>query len=623
MSKIILSSINKTYSIPNRESFQALKDINLELEENSLVVIKGESGSGKSTLMNLLGGLDTDYSGDIKINGDNIQNFNEKEMSRFHKETVGFVFQNSYLIPHLTILDNVTLAMTLSNQRKKDRIRRAKEILKSVGLESQIKKKPNQLSGGQKQRVAIARALVNNPDIIIADEPTGAVDSKTSKQILKIFRRIADSGKLVLVVTHSEKVARLSDRVITIADGKIVSDINQVQKGITVEDGPKEEINFLSESLHRGKLSLFSALRLSLTNMQEKIGRNILIALGGSIGIMSIILMLGLGQGVNDYLTNTMTSTVNPLVSEVRMPMEEEPTSTNPELEDNSENLPEGPPQRVGPASMDYPSFEKENIEELSRIEGVVDTVQGYSAFTMGGSELNFKGKTVPFMQINTMSPMITASNVIEGESPGEYEILITSELKRRFEEIMEENEDLTVNVVYLVSKTAQNSEIIQEKVKEMGYAGSPMASLVETFTEMIDIFTYIMIGVAALSLIISAIMILTVMHISVIERTQEIGLIKSIGGRRKDIRRIFVTESILIGIFTGLVALGVAYGLGVLGNKLSQHLYEINIFHITETQLMLGMSISIIVSFLSGLMPANSASKLDPVEALRTESSR
>ena len=186
-----LRKVNKTYKLASNNKFEALKDINISFDKGELVSVIGESGSGKSTLMNLIGGLDLDFTGEINLDGKNIRKFKEKELDKYRKNKIGFIFQSFNLIPHLTVLDNVTIACILSNVKKKERIKRAREILKQVGLEDQMRKKPNQLSGGQMQRVAIARALINEPEIILADEPTGALDSKTSEQILEIIKKIA------------------------------------------------------------------------------------------------------------------------------------------------------------------------------------------------------------------------------------------------------------------------------------------------------------------------------------------------------------------------------------------------------------------------------------------------
>ena len=182
-----IKNVNKRYKLNKTQFYQALFDINIDFKAGELVSIVGESGSGKSTLMNLIGGLDSDYSGKIIVDNENLRELSDKQLDKYRKDKVGFVFQSFNLISHLSILDNVTLALTLSNIIEKEKLERATKLLKSVGLERQLKKMPNQLSGGQKQRVAIARALINNPDIIIADEPTGALDTATSMQILEIL----------------------------------------------------------------------------------------------------------------------------------------------------------------------------------------------------------------------------------------------------------------------------------------------------------------------------------------------------------------------------------------------------------------------------------------------------
>jgi len=224
MKALEIKHIYKEYKLENKTKFQALNDVSVSFNKGELVSIIGESGSGKSTLMNLIGGLDTDYDGEILIEGKSLKSFKDKQLDDYRKKKIGFVFQSFNLIPHLSILDNVTIPLTLSDVKESEKNEKAKIILKKLGLENQIKKKPTQLSGGQKQRVAIARALINDPDIILADEPTGSLDSQTTAQILEILKEIADEGKLVIMVTHSEKVASVSSRIVKIADGQIIED---------------------------------------------------------------------------------------------------------------------------------------------------------------------------------------------------------------------------------------------------------------------------------------------------------------------------------------------------------------------------------------------------------------
>ena len=335
-----LINVNKKYKLSNKETFQALYDINVEFEKGELISIVGESGSGKSTLMNLIGGLDSDYTGQIIVGNEDLSKLQEKELDKYRKNRVGFVFQSFNLISHLSILDNVTLALTLSNVGEKEKIAKATEILKRVGLESQLKKKPNQLSGGQKQRVAIARALINDPEIIIADEPTGALDSGTSMQILEILKEIADSGKLVIMVTHSEKVASISSRVVEISDGRIIADKTnenykrndsenaeeESEDAITKNENPYEISYTINQkesivakkkkksSKDKQNLSICSAIRLSLHNMWASRVKNFLMSFGVAIGIGSLILMMCFSSGITDYINDTMKSYSDPTI---------------------------------------------------------------------------------------------------------------------------------------------------------------------------------------------------------------------------------------------------------------------------------------------------------------------
>ena len=295
-----LKGITKTYLSGDNE-VQALKGIDLKFRKSEFVSILGQSGCGKTTLLNIIGGLDRYTSGDLKINGKSTKEFKDKDWDAYRNYSVGFVFQNYNLIPHQTVLSNVELALTLSGVSKKERREKAIKALENVGLKDQIHKKPNQMSGGQMQRVAIARALVNDPDIILADEPTGALDSATSEQIMGILKEIS-KDKLIIMVTHNAELAeKYSSRIVKILDGKIIDDSNPF-------DGKEENMTAKSG---KTSMSFFTALSLSLNNLLTKKGRTFLTAFAGSIGIIGIALILSLSNGIQQYINKVEEDTLS------------------------------------------------------------------------------------------------------------------------------------------------------------------------------------------------------------------------------------------------------------------------------------------------------------------------
>ena len=295
-----IKKINKTYQ---SEDFNqtALDNVSISFRENEFVSILGPSGSGKTTLLNIIGGLDKYTSGDLIINGVSTKKYTDRDWDTYRNHSIGFVFQSYNLIPHQSILANVELALTLSGVNKEQRRKKALQALKKVGLEDHIKKRPNQLSGGQMQRVAIARALVNDPDILLADEPTGALDSKTSTQIMDLLKEVA-KDRLVIMVTHNKELAEeYSTRIIELRDGKIIGDSMPF-------DGKEKKQE--AKKTKKTSMSFKTALSLSLNNLMTKKGRTLLTAFAGSIGIIGIALILSLSNGVQNYIDRVQEETL-------------------------------------------------------------------------------------------------------------------------------------------------------------------------------------------------------------------------------------------------------------------------------------------------------------------------
>ncbi len=723
-----LINVNKKYKLSNKETFQALYDINVEFEKGELVSIVGESGSGKSTLMNLIGGLDSDYTGQIIVGNEDLSKLQEKELDKYRKNRVGFVFQSFNLISHLSILDNVTLALTLSNVGEKEKIAKATEILKRVGLESQLKKKPNQLSGGQKQRVAIARALINDPEIIIADEPTGALDSGTSMQILEILKEIADSGKLVIMVTHSEKVASISSRVVEISDGRIISDKTnknykkndsktaeeEIEESITKNENSyeisydtnqKENTNAKKKkksSKDKQNLSIWSAIRLSLHNMWASRVKNFLMSFGVAIGIGSLILMMCFSSGITDYINDTMKSYSDPTIVTISRKKTEdsnfmESLAFNPFSNDEISTLKTNINNYLSEKGYDFAvddsnmSYGMQMMTMFSNAKVVYNPVDSFDKDSSKYFDDNYlKDNDLPYQSIiymYTTPPYYTDKNIIDGKmSTSTNGIMFSKGILDLFENKKLLNEDGTnrkldicftftdgegnstninfddldltatvdtsvmagylvmyidydylgtlfhdyspavgnafaPNVLYIKTPSEKITKAINSYLAStQKYSGSIEEQLSNMFMGMSNIIGTSLIVISCISLLVSAMMILVVLYMSVTERTKEIGVMKSIGARRKDIKRIFTSESFLIGVLSGILGILFNFVLTIIVWITLNHTIGLAPISYRWWYFAVAMGVSIVISILSGLYPASKAAKLDPVESLRRE---
>ena len=694
MAELELNKVNKNYKLQSKEKFLALQNINISFEKGELVSIIGESGSGKSTLMNIIGGLDSDYEGEIKIDGKNLKKFKQKELDDYRKKKIGFVFQSFNLISHLSVLDNVTLALTLSNIKESEKRKRAIEILSKLGLKEQIKKKPTQLSGGQKQRVAIARALINNPDIILADEPTGALDSVTTTQILEILKKIADvDNKLVIMVTHSEKVASVSSRIVEISDGKIVKDIEKKDYIKLKQEKMLIDQNKIIKN-DKGHLTFFSALKLSFHNMMASKTKNFLMALGVSISLISLILMLSLGAGLTDYINDTASNYTNPTI--VSISKSGKDINGN-DLEDNSfsffpKMFEESEIMQITNEINDYLTSQNNDFKILTEGDNK-NLSYGFSMPTIGAGNLSFKDdngneKSSMIMFTYTTPPYYSSENFLTDNSymSSENEIMLSNAAVNFLgldnpEDAIGKQVTLMINLTFnnqniQINKTVTISAIIDVSlfsnmmvmyidynflnncVKDAQYSsgfeitglkpsqlyiqtdsekttnqinnyinknrldltGSVEEQLASMFGEMMSTFSIGLAIISGISLIVALIMILVVLYMSVAERTKEIGVLKSIGARKKDIKLIFSTESLLIGILSGIV--GIIFSL-IIGGVLIIVLKSILGFAPLSMNwyfFLIAIGLSTIISLLAGLYPASKAAKLDPVESLRHE---
>lgn len=458
-----LKKINKTYKV-GEFSQKALDDINIKFRKSEFVSVLGPSGSGKTTLLNVLGGLDTYSSGDLIINGKSTKEFKSKDWDEYRNNVVGFIFQSYNLITHISVLANVEMSLKLSNVSKKIRREKALKALEEVGLKDHAHKKPNELSGGQMQRVAIARSLVNNPDIILADEPTGALDSKTSKEIMKLIKKVS-KGKLVIMVTHNEELASTySNRIINLKDGKIISDTNPY----TEEEKEKNTIKF-----RKTKMSFKEALSLSLNNIMTKKGRTLLTAFASSIGIIGIALILSLSNGfdkkVNEYEKGIM-SAMPIIISKESMNMDED---TIKELKgDNRIKYPES----------EYILSKKDEMDTISRTNNLTKDYINYIKNTPKeyAYGVSFYSSRM-FNIINENKELIDASKINIGSIPYSFDESKPNQVLDAYYNVlkgrMPENKDELVLIVNAYNEVDENT------LKALGFTNKEKI----TFDEILE----------------------------------------------------------------------------------------------------------------------------------------
>lgn len=776
-----LKNIKKSYK--TGEFVQhALKGVSLTFDRNEFVCILGASGSGKTTLLNIIGGLDRYDSGDLIINNMSTKKFNDNLWDAYRNNCVGFIFQSYNLIGHLSVLENVEMSLTLSGVKNKKE--KALSALDRVGLKDHAYKKPNQLSGGQMQRVAIARAIVNDPEVILADEPTGALDTKTSKQIMELIKEISKE-KLVIMVTHNPDLAKkYATRIIEVKDGEVISDSLPKEKY-------KDKNNI---EIKKTKMSLLTALKLSFNNIRTKKGRTFLTAFASSIGIIGISIILSLSNGfdkqVDIYQKNTL-SNFPITISKSTMSMDEK------QMEEMMGSMMPGEgdyPKDKVIYSFDINSYNmlhtnnitKEYIEYIEKLDdslisGISFTratnlnllvKNGEDVKSVSTSELNMG--VIP-KELDKEDFMMEAFDLLDGEYPKDItDIVLVVDSKNRvdtkilkalglrdkdkidFKEVLGKEiklvfnnqyytkymnmfipnsnlddvyynkENLTLKVVGIVRNKEDNylgqiatsmnslgnitdtssmmssnnigsilykndlvekvisvnsnSDIVlsQSKSDNSVFTGEKLDSdskenmllylgskdepfminiypkdfeskdkiieyldkynidkndenkivyndLASTFisfgSKIMDAITVVLIAFSAVSLVVSSIMIGIITYISVLERTKEIGVLRSLGARKKDVSRVFNAETFIVGVLSGLIGVLIARLLIIPVNIILKDLTGLsNVAILDPLHALLLIVISTALTLIGGAIPANMASKKDPVIALRTE---
>lgn len=628
-----LENIKKEYKISKSNKQIILNDINLELSSGEFVCIYGESGSGKSTLMNIIGGLDNNYDGKVKIDDVSIK---ELDLDNYRRDKIGFVFQNFNLIPYLTVFENVMLMLDMVKLKEKEKIKKTKEALRKVGLIKHSHKKPNELSGGMKQRVALARAIINEPDIILADEPTGALDKKNANKVLNILKNLSLEGKLVIVVTHSNNVKKFANKIITLDSGKIIKFNN-------ISDN---KIDKKSSKTLKRSLNSSICIKLGINNIFKNLKRNILIIIASSIGVIGILISLYVGSGVKKYINDEIKNNIDPL----------------------SFNITEKGKNELYDIKY-YSESEISKIKKIKHVKNIVKNVSYSSAYII------YKNKKYDLVSLSSYTNM-NEKNIKKGNILKDDDIVFSEYLENNIDGNVIDNyvslylldtsnlepkmisDDLKVSGIYKNGKidllnnsnyayvkyetlekiyndydmklkptelkieidNKNNIEYVKKEIKKLGYELSNMQDYTNTIFNYLDIATFIISSFSFISLIVSIIMIITIFNINVLERTKEIGIFRAIGFRKKDIKRIFKTEAILIGFLTGISSSYFSIIISKLIKKVTISKFNVDLLNVEFKYIIYGLIISIIVCFAGSMYPSNKASKLNIVDALRYE---
>lgn len=661
MAYLELKDIRKSYYL-GKEEFPVLKGINLEFELGEFVSILGESGGGKSTLMNIIGGLDREFEGQVIVNGKALDHSQEKRMDEYRRDEIGYIYQAYNLINHLTVLENVKLSLDMTTLSNQEREQRALDLLERVGLAEHAKKYPNQLSGGQKQRVAIARALSSDPKVIIADEPTGALDAENTEDVLKILDEIAAEGRLVIAVTHSQHVADAGTRIVHLAEGQIDGD-ERIRPAYPVDDA--------NHRLTSKELSFAVSMRTAYKHFKFHFGRNLLIVIGTAIGLFAVMLFSGLGTGVNGYVNKQVTDLVNPKAVVVTQYQKGSSSSGG-----------TGASQQQAYAQMaagtSKTNFKTSDINKIKKLAHVSSVQKLYSATSV---TVAYKGKQATAQSLSSWTSSNSNGTIKNGSKPGVGEVVLdkSSVAKNLTKSKAKSLIGKTVTLSYQAQDQSGNTVTVSFKAKVSGISSSQnsasyvnattltqamrnagvkpaatalavkadsmnssktvvkeinrikingervftatsVSSMISTIQTYIDLITNILAGIAAISLLVSALMIIVTMYMSVADRTKEIGILRALGESKRDIRRMFIDESLIIGIFSAVIATIVAFLAEVGANALLANIAKYDFIQIGFNHVILVFIIAIIISLLAAWLPARHAAALNPIDALAAD---
>ena len=647
MNNIIeISNLNKKFGEGNNE-VHILKDINFSIKSGDFIAIIGASGSGKSTLMNILGCLDTASNGSYKIDGEEASNMDSDGLAALRRKKFGFIFQRYNLLSTLTAIENVALPAVYSGVPQSEREDRAKKILSDLGLEDKIKNKPHELSGGQQQRVSIGRALMNGGEIILADEPTGALDSHSGEMVMGIIKELHEKGHTIILVTHDKNIANYANRIIEIKDGEIISDTSKSSHYSFVKKETIKEKNSFSFF----KDQLVESFKMALNAISAHKLRSFLTMLGIIIGIASVVSIVALGNGsqqkilsdISSMGTNTIDIYPGEGFGDMRSGKVKTLTANDSQVLNRQSYVDSSTPNSSTSGALTY-----KNIAVNAQVKGV-----GYEFFDVKGIEIA-KGNKFYQKDIKNNSQVAVIDKNTQnklfpnGEDPiGKILFInkkplkiigVSQEKKSAFGNDDNLNiwspyttvmnrisgskniDSITVKIKDNVSMQAAEKSIIDLLTVKHGgkkdFFTMNTDSIKQTVESTTNTMTLLISSIAVIALIVGGIGVMNIMLVSVTERTKEIGVRMAIGAREYNILQQFLIEAILICLIGGAAGIALSYGISVLFNNIVTN------FAMTFSTMSIIMAVvcSTMIGIIFGFMPARNASKLNPITALSRE---
>ncbi len=632
------------------QNIRVLHDIDLTINQGEMVAIIGQSGSGKSTLMNILGCLDQATAGEYKIYGQSVSRLDADELAKLRREHFGFIFQRYHLLGDISARDNVSVPAVYAGMDGQTRSDRAEKLLADLGLAEKVNNRPNQLSGGQQQRVSIARALMNGGDIILADEPTGALDSKSGEDVMKILHDLNDQGHTIIMVTHDPKLAAQAERVIELKDGYVIADYKTEHYQQTHNE-PEPILDNNRKSVFSSFIDrLLEAFKMSLLAMRAHKMRTLLTMLGIIIGIASVVSVVGLGKGSQAQIlenisalgTNTITiSDGYPYGDPRRQYNDDNLTPQDAEAVENQPYVISVSPQLDSNMNVRY-----RNIQEAASISGV-----GKDYLTVSGETLT-QGQGFDAQSIDRrMQDIIIDNSAKRTFFPDNAnpigEVLLIGSVPGRVIGVLAPNDggfgpSVDTPTLYMpyttmmsrikggsniesfvaliddnISSSAAESAISQLMISRHGtddFRIRNSDSIRQTIESTTTAMTLLISSIAIISLVVGGIGVMNIMLVSVTERTNEIGVRMAVGARQSDIMQQFLIEAVLVCILGGLLGIGLAFAIGELINRVGGDSFKV-IY--SPTSIIAAFVCSTLIGVIFGFLPARNAAKLDPVEAL------